>query len=70
MFKQKSFVFDFLIVTSIRSPIPQFTSFSGAVQSFTEKSAGNDISKGTAYNALADKRSWEGMKNFFAEITN
>ncbi|MGZ3787772.1 MAG: dienelactone hydrolase family protein [Bacteriovorax sp.] len=47
----------------------QFTSFSGAVHSFTDKTVGEDITKGQAYNALADKRSWEGMKNFFAELS-
>lgn len=47
----------------------QFTAYSGAVHSFSEKAAGNDISKGAAYNALADRRSWEGMKNFFFELT-
>ncbi|MFA6235983.1 MAG: dienelactone hydrolase family protein [Bacteriovorax sp.] len=47
----------------------QLTAFSGAVHSFTEKAAGDDITKGQAYNALADKRSWEGMKDFFAELT-
>ena len=47
----------------------QFTAFSGAVHSFTDKGAGNDITKGQAYNALADRRSWEGMKNFFLELT-
>ena len=30
--------------------------------------AGNDNSKGAAYNEAADKRSWEAMKSFFAEI--
>ena len=30
--------------------------------------AGNDNSKGAAYNEKADKRSWEAMKQFFAEI--
>ena len=47
----------------------QFTAFSGTVHSFTEKAAGDDISKGAAYNAIADGRSWEGMKNFFHELT-
>lgn len=46
----------------------QFISYSGAVHSFTEKEAGNDISKGSAYNANADRRSWQAMKDFFAEI--
>jgi dienelactone hydrolase len=30
--------------------------------------AGNDNSKGAAYNASADKRSWEAMKDFFDEV--
>lgn len=38
--------------------------FGGAVHSFTEKGAGNDNSKGAAYNALADARSFEAFKNF------
>jgi len=42
----------------------QFTAFSGAVHSFTDKNAGNDITKGAAYNEDADKRSWRGMKEF------
>ncbi|MDZ4713256.1 MAG: dienelactone hydrolase family protein [bacterium] len=42
--------------------------YSGTVHSFTMESAGNDISKGSAYNENADKRSWSAMKNFFAEI--
>jgi dienelactone hydrolase len=46
----------------------QFIAYSGAVHSFTEKEAGNDISKGSAYNANADRRSWAAMKTFFAEI--
>ncbi|HEX9997641.1 MAG TPA: dienelactone hydrolase family protein [Abditibacterium sp.] len=46
----------------------QFISYSGAVHSFTEKEAGNDISKGSAYNERADKRSWQAMKTFFNEI--
>ncbi|MEO6696275.1 MAG: dienelactone hydrolase family protein [Ignavibacteria bacterium] len=44
------------------------TEYSGAVHSFTMESAGNDPSKGSAYNVRADKRSWEAMKGFFAEI--
>jgi hypothetical protein len=38
------------------------------VHSFTIIEAGNDNSKGAAYNEKADKRSWEAMKVFFAEI--
>ncbi len=46
----------------------QFIAYSGAVHAFTNPNAGNDISKGAAYNEVADKRSWEDMKQFFAEI--
>ena len=46
----------------------QFVSYGNAVHSFTNKAAGNDNSKGAAYNEKADKRSWEAMKVFFAEI--
>lgn len=46
----------------------QFVAYSGAVHSFTQKSAGDDPSKGSAYHAKADARSWEAMKAFFAEI--
>ena len=46
----------------------QFTAFSGAVHSFTDTTAGGDISKGQAYNAVADRRSWAGMKQFFEEL--
>ena len=46
----------------------QMVYYSGAVHSFTRKDAGNDNSKGVAYNERADKRSWEAMKIFFSEI--
>ncbi len=46
----------------------QFISYSNAVHSFTNKAAGNDNSKGAAYNEKADRRSWDAMKSFFAEI--
>jgi dienelactone hydrolase len=42
--------------------------YSGAVHAFTVVSAGNDNSKGAAYNATADRRSWKAMEDFFAEI--
>ncbi len=45
-----------------------FVEYSGAVHSFTDKGAGNDNSKGAAYNETADKRSWQAMKDFFGEI--
>ena len=46
----------------------QLVQYSGAVHSFTDKRAGNDNSKGAAYNEAADRRSWQAMKNFFAEV--
>lgn len=46
----------------------QLVSYGGAVHAFTQKGAGNDPSKGAAYDAKADQRSWEDMKQFFAEI--
>lgn len=46
----------------------QFNIYSGAVHTFTNPAAGNDPSKGAAYNAQADKRSWEAMSAFFSEI--
>jgi dienelactone hydrolase len=46
----------------------QFIQYGGAVHAFTQWNAGNDNSKGAAYNERADKRSWEAMKQFFAEI--
>jgi len=42
--------------------------YPGAVHSFTQIAAGNDNSKGAAYNEAADKASWEEMKAFFGRI--
>jgi dienelactone hydrolase len=42
--------------------------YPGAVHAFTQKGAGNDNSKGAAYNEAADKASWEEMKKFFARL--
>lgn len=46
----------------------QVVLYGGAVHAFTNPAAGNDVSKGAAYNASADRRSWEAMKSFLAEI--
>jgi dienelactone hydrolase len=46
----------------------QFVSYGGAVHSFTVKEAGDDPSRGAAYDAKADRRSWEALKLFLAEI--
>ena len=42
--------------------------YEGAVHSFTVPGAGNDPSNGMAYNADADRRSWEAMKVFLSEL--
>lgn len=46
----------------------QFVAYGGAVHAFTIKEAGNDPSKGAAYDERADHRSWEEMKRFLAEL--
>lgn len=46
----------------------QLVKYSGAVHGFTNSQNGNDPSKGVAYNAEADKRSWIAMRDFFQEI--
>lgn len=46
----------------------QMNIYGNAVHSFTNPDSGNDRSKGAAYNKEADERSWEAMKEFFAEI--
>jgi dienelactone hydrolase len=43
----------------------EFISYPDAVHSFTNPGAGNDKSKGNAYQEAADKKSWEDMKAFF-----
>ena len=40
----------------------QMVSYGDAVHSFTRPDAGNDKSKGAAYQETADQRSWEAMK--------
>lgn len=46
----------------------QLVMYGGAVHSFTNPGAGSDNSRGAAYNAKADHRSWEAMRSFFHEI--
>jgi len=46
----------------------QMIYYGNAVHAFTDKSAGNDPTKPVAYDAKADRRSWQAMKDFFAEI--
>jgi len=45
----------------------QLIKYGHAVHSFTDRSAGTDNSKGAAYNAEADARSWQAMQDFFKE---
>ncbi len=45
-----------------------FTAYPDAVHAFTQDFAGDDPSKGAAYNAEADRRSWEAMRAFFARV--
>ena len=45
-----------------------FIAYAGAVHAFTQKEAGNDNSKGAAYNEAAHRRSWQHMKDFLKEI--
>lgn len=44
------------------------TKYAHAVHSFTEKEAGNDPSKGVAYNEKADHRSWSATLDFLKEV--
>lgn len=44
------------------------TSYAGAVHAFTVKAAGNDPSKGAAYDEKVSKRAFLAMKAFFDEI--
>jgi dienelactone hydrolase len=45
-----------------------FTSYGNAVHSFTDINAGNDPSKGAAYDEKADKRSWASLIDFLGEV--
>jgi dienelactone hydrolase len=46
----------------------QLIKYGGAVHSFTDITAGSENSKGAAYNASADKKSWAAMQQFFTDI--
>ena len=46
----------------------QLIAYGGAVHGFTNPAHGGDNSKGAAYNATADARSWAAMRQFFAEL--
>jgi dienelactone hydrolase len=44
-----------------------FVSYSGTLHAFTNPSV-NDPAHGVQYNARSDQRSWQAMRDFFAEI--
>jgi len=46
----------------------QLVAYGNTVHSFTDPAAGNDNSRGSAYNETSDKRSWSAMQAFFKEI--
>ena len=46
----------------------QMTYYANAVHAFTDKSVGNDNSKGAAYNEKADKRSFQALLDFLKEV--
>lgn len=46
----------------------QLIMYAQAVHAFTQKGAGEDPSRGVAYNARADRRSWQHMRLFLDEI--
>ena len=46
----------------------QLIAYGGAVHGFTNPASGSDNSKGVAYNAAADARSWAAMRQFFTEL--
>jgi dienelactone hydrolase len=46
----------------------QLVSYGGAVHCFTDATAGSDTKNGCAYDAAADKRSWQAMRDFFDEL--
>jgi dienelactone hydrolase len=46
----------------------QLVKYGGAVHAFAVPTAGTDNSKGAAYNEKAARRSWQAMRDFFAEV--
>ncbi|HMP72125.1 MAG TPA: dienelactone hydrolase family protein [Kiritimatiellia bacterium] len=48
----------------------RFIAYPGAVHSFTDPSAGDDPSRGVAYDEIADAASWQDLLIFLAEIFN
>jgi dienelactone hydrolase len=46
----------------------QFVNYGGTVHSFTNPDAASIGAPGIAYNKSTDQRSWQAMKDFFAEV--
>lgn len=46
----------------------QLIAYGGAVHAFTQKEAGDDPSKGAAYDAAAARRSWQHLKLFLDDV--
>jgi len=46
----------------------QMVFYANSVHAFTHKDAGDDNSKGAAYNEKADKRSWTALLDFLKEV--
>jgi dienelactone hydrolase len=46
----------------------QIVFYGGAVHAFTQPDVDKENMSGAKYNAAADRRSWQAMKDFFAEI--
>jgi len=46
----------------------ELIAYGNAVHAFTQRGAGNDPSRGAAYNEKADRRSWQAMEDFFNEV--
>jgi dienelactone hydrolase len=48
----------------------QLVAYGGAVHGFTNFNNGDDPSRGVAYSAQADRRSWQEMQYFFDDLFN
>jgi len=46
----------------------ELIAYGNAVHAFTQPGAGNEPSRGAAYNAKADRRSWQAMQDFYKEV--
>lgn len=60
-------VADFMAEMDAQNADWQLHAYSGTVHAFTRPAA-NDPAFGAVYNADADRRSWQAMRNFFDEV--